>query len=107
VRDRVDRDAGAADLAERARVVGVVAELRRQVEGDREAGLAALEEVAVPRVRLFGRRKAGVLPDRPRPASVHVGVRPPGEGILTGQLRSEERRVGKERESQWWPAPET
>ena len=30
-----------------ARVVGVVAELRRQVEGDREPGLAALEQVAV------------------------------------------------------------
>ena len=31
--ERVDRDAGAADLAEAARVVGVEAELGRQVEG--------------------------------------------------------------------------
>ena len=41
VLDRVDRDAGPADLAGRDRVVRVVAELRRQVERDREAGLAA------------------------------------------------------------------
>ena len=63
VGERVDRDAGAADLAERARVVGVVAELGRQVERDREPGLAALEEIAVARVRLLAptrsRRTAG------------------------------------------------
>ena len=35
--DRVDGDAGAADLAEAARVVGVQAELGRQVEGHRQA----------------------------------------------------------------------
>ena len=35
--DRVDRDAGAADLAEAAWVVGVEAELGRQVERHREA----------------------------------------------------------------------
>ena len=35
--DRVDRDAGAADLALAQRVVGVAAELGRQVEGHREA----------------------------------------------------------------------
>ena len=75
VGDRVDRDAGAPDLAERARIVGVVAELRRQVERDREARLPALEQVAEARVRLLRRREAGVLADRPRPAAVHVGVR--------------------------------
>ena len=75
VRERVDRDAGAPDLAERARIVRVVAELRRQVEGDREPRLPAVEQVAVALVRLLGRREAGVLADRPRPAAVHVAVR--------------------------------
>ena len=56
----------------RARVVGVVAELRRQVERDREARLPLLEQVAVALVRLLRRREARVLPHRPRPAAVHV-----------------------------------
>jgi hypothetical protein len=45
--DRVDRDARAADLAQAARVVGVKAELRRQVERHRQAGAAAREQVAI------------------------------------------------------------
>ena len=40
VGDRVDGDARAADLAAGERVVGVEPELRGQVEGDREPGLA-------------------------------------------------------------------
>ena len=40
VLDRVDRHADAADLAARQRVVGVAAHLRRQVERDRQSGLA-------------------------------------------------------------------
>ena len=52
--DRVDRDAGAADLAEAARVVGVQAELGRQVERHRQPGRAVLEQVAVALVGLLG-----------------------------------------------------
>jgi hypothetical protein len=63
------------DLSLRARVVGVVPELRRQVERDAQPGLPALEQVAEALVRLLGRAEAGVLPNRPRPAAVHVGVR--------------------------------
>ena len=37
VLDRVDRDADAADFAGRERMVGVVAHLRRQIEGDAQA----------------------------------------------------------------------
>src|SRR5437762_3376430 len=54
--ERIGRDAGAADLAVGARVVGVVAELRRQVERDGEAGLPVVEQVPVARVRLLRRR---------------------------------------------------
>ena len=74
VGERVDRDPGAADLALGAWVVGVEPELGRQVERDREPRLAPVEQVAVALVRLLGRGEAGVLPDRPRPAAVHVGV---------------------------------
>src|SRR5262249_364824 len=57
------------------RVVRVVTELRRQIERDREPGLPALEQVAVPRVRLLGRSKPGVLANRPRAAAIHIRVR--------------------------------
>src|SRR4051794_4753841 len=68
------------------RVVGVVAELRRQVERDREAGLPAVEQVAVTRVRLLRRGEAGVLADRPRAPAVHVAVRAARVRILAGKL---------------------
>ena len=48
-----DRHADFADLAARQRVVGVVAGLGRQIEGDREPGLALGE---VPPVKLVGGR---------------------------------------------------
>ncbi len=50
---RVDRDADPPDLGEGGRVTGVVAELRRQVEGDGERRLAAVEQEAEPLVRLL------------------------------------------------------
>ena len=43
VREGVDRDADLADLARGQRVVGVVADLGGQIEGDGEAGLPLLE----------------------------------------------------------------
>ena len=74
VLERVDGDALAPDLAERLRVVGVVAHQGRHVEGRREPGLAVLEQVAEARVRLLGRAEAGELPHRPEPPAVHRGV---------------------------------
>ena len=55
-----DRDADLADLAAGEDVVGVVAGLGRQVEGDREAGLALGEVAAVELVRALGVGVAGV-----------------------------------------------
>ena len=74
VLERVDRDALAADLAERARVVRVVAHQRRHVERRREPRLAVLEQVAEALVRLLRRPEAGELPHRPQPAAVHRRV---------------------------------
>ena len=59
------------DLAERARRVGVDPHLRGQVERDREAGLARVEQVAEARVGLLRRAEARVLPHGPEAAAVH------------------------------------
>ncbi len=83
--ERVDRDALAADLAERARVVGVVAHQRGHVEGGGEAGLAVLEQVAEALVRLLARAEAGELAHRPQAAAVHRGVDAAGERVGAGE----------------------
>ncbi len=74
--DRVDRDAGLADLALRERMVGVQTHLGREVERGRESGLAVLQEVAEAAVRIVGRAHPRVLPHRPETSAVHRGVRP-------------------------------
>ena len=61
-----DRHADLADLAAGELVVGVVAGLRGQVEGDRQAGLALPEVRAVELVALLGGRMARVRPHHPR-----------------------------------------
>ena len=66
VLERVDGHADLADLAGGQRVVGVVAHLRRQVEGDAQARLALRQQVAVAAVGLRRRGEPGVLPHRPR-----------------------------------------
>jgi len=52
-------------LARGERMVGVVAHLRRQIEGDAQAADALREQVAIARVGFFRRGEAGVLPHRP------------------------------------------
>ena len=74
--DRVDRDAGHADVAAHPRVVGVVAAVGGQVEGDAQALLPGREVAPVERVGLLGGREAGVLPDRPGLGGVHRRVGP-------------------------------
>ncbi len=85
VGDRRDRHADAPDLAARQRVVGVVADLGRQVEGHREAGRALLEKVAVAAVRLGRVGEAGVLAHRPAPLAIALGVEAAGEGKGAGR----------------------
>ena len=97
VLQRVDRDALAPDLAERARMVGVVAHQRRHVERRREAGLAVVDQVAEALVRLLGGAEAGELPHRPQPAAVHRLVHAARERVLAraGRSRSGVRQVGR------------
>ena len=101
-----DGDADLADLALGQRVIGVVAHLRRQIEGDREAGRSLVEQVAVAVVGLFGGGEAGVLAHRPEPPAIHGRLDAAGVGILAGEaellggipvgeiLRRVERRDG-------------
>ncbi len=60
-----DRHADLADLAARQLVVGVVAGLRRQIEGDGEAGLALGKVLAIELVGLGGGRVARIGADQP------------------------------------------
>ena len=95
--ERVDRDALAADLAERARVVGVVAHQRRHVERGRQAGLPVVEQVAEALVGLLGGAEAGELAHRPQPAAVHRRVDAARERILAGQADVRSASAGRSR----------
>ncbi len=88
VLDAVDRDAGLAHIARDARMVAVVAAVGRQVERDADALPAGGERLAVEIVRGFGRRKPGVLADRPRPHRIHGGLR------AAHERREPRQRVG-------------
>ncbi len=103
--DGVDRHPGHADVAAHAGVVGVVAAVGRQVEGDAEPLLTGGEVAAVERVGLLGGREAGVLPDRPRLGGVHrrVGAaqerleaRPRVECVETLQVGRVVRRLDRD-----------
>ncbi len=60
-----------ADLADGAGVVGVVPGLGRQVESDRQPGLAPRQVLAVERVRLPRGRVPGIGTDQPRLIPTH------------------------------------
>ena len=85
VGEAADGDAAGAELALGLRVVGVVAVQRRHVVGDREAGLAGVEELAEPGVRVLGRPEAGEHAHRPRARAVAGGVDAAGERRLAGE----------------------
>ena len=72
--DRVDRHARHADVAGDARVVAVIAAMGSEIEGDRQALLAAGEIAAVEGVGILRRGEAGILPDGPRLGDVHGRV---------------------------------
>ena len=67
---RVDRDTLAPDLAQRPRMVGVVAHQRRHVERRRQPRLPVIEQVAEALVGLLGRRRSPanwrIVHSRPR-----------------------------------------
>ena len=72
------------DVAYDALVVGVIAAVRGQVEGNGQTFLTRSEVAAIEGVGLFCRREAGVLTDGPRAEGVHHAVRATKEGRNTG-----------------------
>ena len=82
VRQGGDGDAFAADLAEGARVVGVVAHERRHVEGRREPCLPLFEQELEALVRILRRPEAGKLAHGPELAAIHARVGAARERIL-------------------------
>ena len=100
--EHVDGDALAADLAERHRVVGVVAHERRHVERGRQPGLPVVEQVVEALVGLLRGAEARELPHRPQPPAVHRLVDAAGVGELAGSPDGVGRRevlLGVERPS--------
>src|ERR1041384_2207382 len=63
-------------------MIGVVAHQRREVEGDRQPGLAMLEQELVALVGIRRAAEAGELPHRPQLAAIHRGMNAAGKRIL-------------------------
>ena len=83
VRQRIDRNPDPSRLGSGPLVIGVVAHLGREVEGDRQPGLAGVEQVAEPLVRRLGAAETGVLAHGPEPLPVHARVDATREGPLS------------------------
>ena len=80
----IDRHADPADFADRFRRVGIVAALRRQIEGDVEPGLAVGDQIFEALVGVGGVGEAGILPHGERPLPVHQRMNAAGERRLAG-----------------------
>jgi hypothetical protein len=84
---------GLADVTDHARMIRVIATVRCEVEGYRNALTAGGKRLAVERIGFLGGRKAGVLADRPRPAHVHRRLRAAHEGLDAGPGIRERQRA--------------
>ena len=69
--DRIDRDARHADVAGDARMIGIIAAMGGEIEGDREALLPRREIGAIEGVGILGGREARILAHRPGLVDVH------------------------------------
>ncbi len=83
VREAAHRHPARPELALRLRVVGVVAVEGRHVVGDREAGLAGIEQLAEAGVRVLGAAEPREHAHRPRAGPVPGGVDAAGERRLS------------------------
>ena len=85
VEDRVDRHTSHADVAGHPWIVGVIAAVGGEIEGDRQTLLASRKVAPVEGVGLLGGGEPGVLTDRPRLIDVHRRVRTTDEGRQPGE----------------------
>ena len=72
--DGVDGDAGHAHIARHARMIGIVAAMRGEIEGDGNALLTGGEVAPVEGVGILGRREAGILAYGPGTLHIHGRV---------------------------------
>jgi len=77
IRQRVDGDAGFADLAGSHRGIRVVAHLRREIERHREARRALVDQIVEPLVCFAGGAHPRILAHRPQSTAVHRRVDTP------------------------------
>ncbi len=82
IADGRNRDAHLAHFALGDWVIGIVADLRGQVEGHRKPGLPGAQQITVAFVRFFGSGKAGVLAHRPEAPAIHGGLDAPGKRVF-------------------------
>ena len=73
-----------ADFARRQRMIGVHADLCRQVERHGQAALPFAEQVAIARVRFRGAGEARILPHGPEAAAIHRGINAARIGKFAG-----------------------
>src|SRR3546814_12390933 len=90
VLDGIDGDARLADVADDARMVGIVAAVGGEVEGDGQAALPRLEVAAVEGVRFLRRREAGILAQCPGTRRVQRCARPAAITNTAEQREGEE-----------------
>ena len=84
VQDRVDGHPRHADVALHAGMVGVVATVGGQVEGDRQALLTGSQVAAVEGIGIRSGGEAGILADGPRLVDVHGRIGPAHERRFAG-----------------------
>ncbi len=89
--ERIDSDANLADFARRARMIGVVSDLRGQVESNRQSCLPLGQQVTKTFVRLRRRAEPGVLPHGPETPTIHRGINPARVRKFSGKS---DRRFG-------------
>ena len=82
---RIDSHAAAADLSQRAVMVGIIPHDRGHVESHAQPRLALLQQVTVAPVGSGGIAKTGKLAHRPEASAVHILPHPPGKGIGAGR----------------------
>ena len=82
-----DRHADLAYFAFGKGMVGIITDLRRQVEGNRKAGLPLGDQELIALIALLGVAKAGVLAHGPETAAVHVGLHATRVGEFAGEAK--------------------
>ena len=83
--DRIDGDACHPHIAGHAGMIGVVAAMGGEIEGDGKPHLPGGEIAPVEGVRIFRRRKSRILPDGPGLRCVHRRIGPAQEGRDAGE----------------------